>query len=101
MQNNLVFLHTITHISKPFSYIPATSTQAISISDCAFLLSSTAATHFLISNPMAAPIGGGTALPIYNKTIAILQVTFRKSCRKMFTLKTKSYRLYNKVLLFI
>jgi hypothetical protein len=70
------------HLSKPFSHIPTIFAQAISISDCAFLRSCTAETHFLISNPMAAPIGGGTALPIYSKTTGLLQVAFRKSCKK-------------------
>ena len=49
------------------------------ISDCAVFLSSMTETHFLISNPMAASIGGRTALPIYTTTSTLLQVTFRKS----------------------
>jgi hypothetical protein len=48
----------------------------ISILDSAFLLSSTTEMHFLISNPMAAPIGGGTALPICNIRNALLLITF-------------------------
>jgi len=63
----------------PFPHIPTHVTQVTCISDCAFLLSSMAETHFLISNPMAAPIGGGTALPIYNRTSTLPQVTYRKS----------------------
>jgi len=60
------------------SHIPTNLTQAICISNCAVLLSSMAETLFLISNPMAAPAVGGTALPIYNRTSTLLQATFRK-----------------------
>jgi len=74
-------MHILLHLSMPFSHIPTNVTQVICISDCAFLLSSTAETHFLISSPMAAPIGGGTALPIYNRTSTLLQVTYRKSSK--------------------
>jgi hypothetical protein len=48
-----------------------------------------AETHFLISNPMAAPIGGGTALPVYNRTSTLLQVPLRKKKKKLFILMTK------------
>lgn len=58
-------MRILLHLSMPCSHIPTNVTQVICISDCAFLLSSMAETHFLISNPMAAPIGGGTALPIW------------------------------------
>ena len=58
-------------------------------SDCAVFLSSMTETHFLISNPIAASIGGKTALPIYNRTSTLLQVTFRKSWKEVFILMTK------------
>jgi hypothetical protein len=50
--------------------------------DSVLLFLSAAEMHFLISNPMAAPIGGGTALPIYNRT-----VTFMKRCYQLIKLK--------------
>jgi len=37
-----------------------------------------AETHFLMSNTMAVPMGGGTALSICNWTSTLLQVTFRE-----------------------
>jgi hypothetical protein len=55
--------------------------------DPALLFFSAAEMLFLISNPMAAPIGGGTALPIYNKSHIHEEMLSTNQLKKLLKLK--------------